>query len=299
MRDAFKSVFDVQRERVRKLIGSGKIDEIYDAIEKLPLSRREKIVFKALASRELVKGIVGNTAKEILQEIVESNDKNLRGSRIGFRIWTVLSQLAEKQLIQIIEGFPKLYILNREINPIPNIIYPYVLLQSLYDLLPELDNIISVSNRVGSYHKVSFLSGAYSTNEEFYKVCTEMVNMTKKEMLSTSIVAQHFDEFPVYLYTIKNALSRGVRMYCLLSNKAPPHRVRGFKDLGANVKVVNEETLREHDIPNIGIFDQRHLIVVNKYEYESGKRIRFGFWHKYNKKICAKYVKAFWKVWNS
>jgi len=299
MEDSYRSFLDMQKERVKKWLESRRIDEIYKAVEILPLSNREKIVFKAVLSRELEKGIVGSTAKEILEEIRRFNDEGIRGSRIGIKIWTVLNQLREKLLIQATDSSPKLYFLNREMNPIHRFMYHYSLLESLYDILPELHSRDHLLYRIHPERMMSPSSGVYSTNQEFLKILIEITSLAKKEILSTSLVAQSFEEFPLYTYTLAKTLERGVRMYCLLSDKAPTNRIEGFKKLGAIVKVVSEEVLRQHDISNIDIVDQMHFIQVNRYEYSDGKKIRFGFWHKYNKTICAKYVKSFWEVWNT
>lgn len=293
-------ISELQRERMRKMIGSRKIGEICEGIGKLPLSDREKIVLKALVSRELVDGFIGNTAKDIMQE-VEKSYADRRGSKIGIRIWTILGQLVASRLVQTVDGFPRLYVLNREFNPIYNIMFPYSLLLTMYDVLPNL-NILGneVVDRVSPTQLISPSQGAYSTNQEFVKILIELIDLAKVEILSSSMLAQSFEEYSIITYALINALERGVRIHYLLSNKVSAFRVEEFTKMGVNVRVANEETLRRHGIPNIDIVDRSHFMEVNRYEHsDEEKRIRFGFWAKHNKTVCAKYVQSFWDVWKS
>ena len=295
------AVYEMQKARVQRLISSGEIDEINGAIGKLPISGREKIVLRALLSKELVNGQLGNTAEEILREIRRTNDGAPRGSKIGIKIWAVLNKLEEERLIQIIEGFPKLYVLNRELNPIDNITYSYSILEALYDVLPELKSFKSeVSFRAHSEDRMrSPSSGAYSTNEEYIRELVEMIDLSKKELIGTSLSAQSFEEYPIFVYALGNALERGVKVYYLLSDRTSHERIDCFKKIGANVKVVESEALLQHGIPNIVIVDRSHFMEVNRYEQEEEKRIRFGVWYKYNKMLCANYIEHFWKLWES
>jgi len=297
MNPAPRRVYEMQKARVKKLVACGMIDEISAAIDSLSISTREKIVLRALMSKELVKGQIGNTAKEILEETGKTNETS-RGSMIGVKIWTVLTQLTERRLIQTIENHPKLYILNRELNPIRRMQYPYSLLETLYDVLPELKSCQSeVSCRVRPEDLVSSSSGAYSTNEEWIKILVDMMGLANEEILNTSLQAQTLDQYPIFLYSLGNAIERGVQAYSLLSTRVSSDKIDGYKKVGAIVKVVEEETLSRHGIPNIVVVDRRHFMEINKYEYEHGEKIRFGVWRKYNKPIAAKYVNTFWQVW--
>jgi sugar-specific transcriptional regulator TrmB len=291
---------EISRKKVREIIKSGEISEIYDAINMLSLSNREKTVLKALLSRELVIGQIGNTAGNILDEVTKMGIKNDGGLNVGVKIWNILNQLIEKGFIQVLEGYPKMYFFNRELNPIPNMSYPYSLLTALYEVLPELENYKS-----GIVHKADLsklkkpTSGVFSTNEEYRRLLIQLIRLSKNEILGTSQVTQTYEEFPDIIYAFEYAIMQGVKVYYLLSTKTPQHRIRGYEELGAEVKVVDNETLLRNGIQNIDVFDLEHLMEVNRYEYGEGKRVRFGFWCKYNKMICTKYVNSFWKIWQN
>jgi sugar-specific transcriptional regulator TrmB len=291
---------EITRKKVIEFIKSGEISEIYKAIDLIPLSNREKTVLKALLSRELVTGQVGNTASNILDEITKIGIKNDRGLNVGVKVWNILNQLLEKGFIQVLEGYPKIYFFNRELNPIPNMSYPYSLLTALYEVLPELDNYKNEVVYKADLNKLKKpTSGVFSTNEEYRRLLIQMIRLTANEIIGTTQVTQTHDEFPDIIYTFEYAIAQGIKVYYLFSTKTPQHRIRGYEELGAEVKVVDNEILLRNSIQNIDVFDSEHLMEVNRYEYGEGKKVRFGFWCKYNKMICANYVNTFWKLWRN
>jgi hypothetical protein len=124
----------------------------------------------------------------------------------------------------------------------------------------------------------------------------DMMNLAKKEILSTSLVGQSLNEFPSYIYALGKAIEREVKICFLMTEKAPAARLHLLKEVGASSIVVEERVLLQYGIPNIDIIDRRHFMMVNKYEFQRGQKIRFGFWHKNNPKICFNYTKAFWEA---
>lgn len=289
---------DIQRERVRGLILATKIDELIEVIEKLPLSDREKIVLRGITSREIVRGVVGNTAGDIMKEINITNDAKRSGNRIGSKIWTVLGRLEKSGFVQVLEGFPTRYVLNRELNPMRNFLYPYTLLEAMYDVLPEIDNCRSDLTRGFNHRRMNpSLSGTFSNNKEFLEVVVETYGRARNEILSSSETHQSIEEFPLYIYSLANALERGVQTYCLLSDETPSQRLEILKKIGAAVKVTNKETQQQNGISNILIVDGRHFVEVNKFEISNEQKIRYGSWWRNNPSICARYIKAFWEVW--
>jgi hypothetical protein len=142
-------------------------------------------------------------------------------------------------------------------------------------------------------------SGVFSTNKDFIIILSEMVELAKKEILSTSLVAQTCEDSPIYIYTLGKAIDRGVRIHYILSNKTPSNRIHKFKEIGIETKVVEAGILQQHRIPNIQITDKKHFLIVDKYAQKNEQKIRFGFWGKYDKKISKKYVKSFLEVWKS
>jgi len=289
--NALKKVSELQRERIKELVALNNIDEILDAIDKLPLLAREKVVLKALTSKELIGGQVGNTAREILSEIRKSEGS--KGQKIGIRIWTILNELLDRHLIQTTKGFPKLYTLNRESNPMYSIMYSFSFLEAMYDIL-----FVLVKPKVGTKCVIAPSYGTFSNNYECLEIMIDMIGLAKKEIFLTTLVGQSLEEFPSYIYALGKAIERGIKIYYLLSEKVKSTRLRLLKDIGVNTKVVEEKLLLEFSIPNTGVFDGRHFMCVNKYEYFNEQKIRFGFWHKHNPKICINYTKAFWEVWN-
>lgn len=290
----------ISKKKVIECIKSNDIGEIFKAIDLISLSNREKIVLKALLSRELVAGQIGNTAGNILDEISKMGVKNDRGLNVGVKVWNILNQLNEKGFLQVLEGYPKIYFFNRESNPIPSMSYSYSLLTALYDVLPELDNFKSnIVFRTDPNKLKKPVSGVFSTNEEYRRLLIQMVRLTENEIIGTTQVTQTYDEFPEIIYTFEYAIAQGVKFYYLFSTKTPQHRIRGYEELGAEVRVVDNEVLMRNGIQNIDVFDSEHLMEVNRYEYGEGKKVRFGFWCKYNRMICANYVNTFWKVWHN
>ncbi len=291
---------EISKKKVIEFIKSNEIGEIYKAIDLISLSNREKMVLKALLSRELVAGQIGNTASNILDEIKKIGVKNDRGLNVGVKVWSILNQLNEKGFIQVLEGYPKIYFFNRESNPIPNMSYPYSLLTALYDVLPKLDNYKNdVVYKTDPSKLKKSVSGVFSTNEEYRRLLIQMIRLTENEIIGTTQVTQTHDEFPEIIYTFEYAIAQGVKLYYLFSTKTPQHRIRGYEELGAEVKVVDNEVLMRNGIQNIDVFDSEHLMEVNRYEYGEGKKVRFGFWCKYNRMMCTNYVNTFWKVWHN
>lgn len=287
-----KNNSEIQKKKIKEFISSKNSNEIFHAIDNLPLSVREQIVLKALIYRELIRGKNGSTAKEILFEI--QKNKGSKGPKIGVRIWTILNDLSNRRFIQTIKGFPKQYILNKELNPMHQIMYSYSLLENMYDVLPELEKQtqnITKHTLVSSY-------GVYSNNNEYLEILIDMMNLAKKEIISTTRVCQSLDEFPSFVYVLGKAIEREVKIHFLITDEAPTVRLNLLKEVGVSFKIVKESVLLQYNIPNITITDKRHFMMVNKYEYQSGQKIRFGFWHKNNPKICLNYHKAFWEVWN-
>jgi sugar-specific transcriptional regulator TrmB len=290
---------EISRKKVIEFIKSNEISEIYRAIDLISLSNREKIVLKALLYRELEAGQIGNTASNILDEILKKGVKNDRGLNVGVKVWNILNQLNEKGFIQVLEGYPKIYFFNREWNPIPNMSYPYSLLTALYDVLPELDKYKDVVYKTDPSKLKKPVSGVFSTNEEYHRLLIQLIRLTENEIIGTTQVSQTYDEFPEIIYTFEYAIGQGVKVYYLFSTETPQHRIQGYEELGAEVKVVDNEVLLRNGIQNIDVFDSEHLMEVNRYEYGEGKKVRFGFWCKYNRMICTNYVNTFWKVWNN
>jgi len=69
--------------------------------------------------------------------------------------------------------------------------------------------------------------------------------------------------------------------------------------MGIDVRLVTEETPLQHSIANIMVFDQRHFMETKRYEYESGKEVRFGIGCKHDEAVCTRYVRTFSEVWKS
>lgn len=208
------------------------------------------------------------------------------------KIYEVLEQLMEKQLVQVFNGRPKEF---RAVEP------EFALKNLLENKTRKIDQlkkkIDDISDFLKPIKKEETLSGIWTTKgekfREFFNKTGEMLRRSEEYVYA---ITRDFSRSSNMAGEIKRCLSRGVRIRVIgmeSVNKRNYYKAKWYQDQGIDLRIFETKV---H--PRIVVVDGKEILMRLDYEPKKRKRFRFSsLWSEDPSlvNVMDSYVKNMWE----
>ena len=223
----------------------------------------------------------------------KANEISQESSIPQSKIYDVLDQLMNKQLVEVFEGRPK------EFKAIaPEVAFKFFLEQKEKEFIDLKDRLNSVAKLLKSIKpKEEVIGGIWSIKgkkwQEFFDKTSEMVERSEKYVYG---VTRDYSFSTQLSKVIRSAIKKGVKVRVIgmeKPNEISSYRAKWYKDNGVEVKVFETKI---H--PRIVLIDGKEILL--RLDHNPTKRNKFKFNSIWSNdvslvKVIDNYVKSLWE----